>query len=102
MPSLESLKKIVNYKVLFVITAVVFVSLTAVNLIGTNALATEGISVSEAETKTLTLEKENQYISVMIEESSQLRNIEEQAEAKGFVRSKNIVFVPTPPTYAQR
>lgn len=79
-----------------------FVGLAAINLIGTNALATEGIAVSEVEAKTLKLEKENQIISVKIEESSQLKNIEILAETRGFIRSKNIVFVPTPPTFAQR
>ena len=81
---------------------VAFIGLATINLIGTNALATEGIAVSEAETKTLKLEKENQIISVKIEEASQLKNIEVLAENRGFVRSKNVVFIPTPPTFAQR
>jgi Na+-transporting NADH:ubiquinone oxidoreductase subunit NqrC len=100
--NLESLKKLINYKAAFTITAVVFVGLAALNLICTNVLATEGIAVSEAETKTIKLEKENQIISVKIEEASQLKNIEALAENRGFIRSKNIVFVPTPPTFAQR
>jgi hypothetical protein len=102
VPNLDSLKKIINYKTVFSLTTVVFVGLVIVNLIGTNSLATEGIAVNEAETKTLALEKENQMISVKIEEASQLKNIEELAAGRGFVRSKNIVFVPTPPTFAQR
>ncbi|HAS69110.1 MAG: hypothetical protein UV06_C0006G0007 [Candidatus Collierbacteria bacterium GW2011_GWA2_42_17] len=80
----------------------VFIGLAVTNLIGTNALSTEGIAVSEAETQTLKLEKENQIISVKIEEASQLKNIEVLAENRGFIRSKNIVFVPTAPTFAQR
>jgi hypothetical protein len=102
VPNLESLKKIINYKTALTITAVAFVGLAGVNLFVTNTLSTEGIAVSEAETKTLSLEKENQIISVKIEESSQLKNIEAMAESRGFIRSKNIVFVPTPPTFAQR
>jgi len=102
VPNLESLKKIVNYKTAFTITAVAFIGLAAINLIGTNALATEGVAVSETETKTLKLEKENQIISVRIEEASQLKTIETLAENRGFERSRNIVFVPTPPTFAQR
>ena len=102
MPNLGSLKKLISYKTAFTITAVAFVGFAALNLIGTNALSTEGFAVSEAETKTLKLEKENQIISVKIEESSQLKNIESLAESRGFIRSKNIVFVPTPPTFAQR
>ncbi len=81
---------------------VVFVGLAALSLVGTNALATEGVAVSQAETKTLSLEKENQEISVKIEEASQLKNIESLAESRGFIRSSNIVFVPTPPTFASR
>lgn len=102
MPNLDSQKKLFNHQTAFSITAVVFVGLVIANLIGTNTLATEGIAVNEAETKTLALEKENQIISVKIEEASQLKNIEELAIGRGFVRSKNIVFVPTPPTFAQR
>lgn len=102
MPNLGSLKKLINYKTAFTLTAVAFIGLAAINLVGTNALSTEGFAVSEAETKTLRLEKENQLISVKIEESSQLKTIEELAESRGFIRSKNIVFVPTAPTYAQR
>ena len=102
MPSLESLKKIINYKTGYIFTGIVFVGLAALNLIGTNAFATEGVAVSDAETRTLKLEKENQIISVKIEEASQLKNIEALAESRGFIRSKNIVFVPTPPTFAQR
>ena len=72
------------------------------NLVGSNALATEGIALSEVEAKILKLEKENQIISFNIEEASQLKNIEAFAKERGFERSKNIVFVPTPPTFAQR
>ena len=102
MQSLELLKKIISYKTAFIFTMVVFVGLAALSLVGTNALATEGVAVSQAETKTLSLEKENQEISVKIEEASQLKNIESLAESRGFIRSSNIVFVPTPPTFASR
>lgn len=102
MPNLGLLKKIINYKTAITITTVIFVGLAAVNLIGTNSLSTEGVAVSEVETKTLKLEKENQIISIKIEEASQLKNIEILAESRGYIRSKSIVFVPTPPTFAQR
>lgn len=102
MPNLGSLKKLINFRAAYTLTAVAFICLATINLIGTNVLATEGIAVSEAETKTLKLEKENQIISVRIEEASQLKTIEALAENRGFERSKNIVFVPTPPTFAER
>lgn len=100
--NLESLKKLINYRVTFVITVVAFISLAIINLVGTNALSTQGVAVSESETKTLKLEKENHLLSVKIEESTKLQSLEELAEFRGFIRSKNIVFVPTPPTYASR
>ena len=77
-------------------------ALAVINLVGTNALSTQGIAVSESETKTLKLEKENQLLSVKIEESTRLQSIEQLAEFRGFIRSKSIVFVPTPPTFASR
>ncbi|HOX96053.1 MAG TPA: hypothetical protein PLI45_01625 [Candidatus Woesebacteria bacterium] len=102
MPNLGSLKKLINTQTAFAFTAVIFAGVVAINLIGTNALATEGVTVGEIDTKTIKLEKENQILSVKIEEATQLKNIEALAENRGFVRSKNIVFVPTPPTFAQR
>jgi hypothetical protein len=102
VPNLGSLKKLINYKTAFVLTAVFFAGSAALNLIGTNALATKGIAVSEVETQTLKLEKENQILSVKIEEATQLKNIEALAEYRGYIRSNNIVFVPTPPTFASR
>lgn len=102
MPNLGSLKKLINYKTVFFITAVFFVGAAAANLIGTNALATEGAAVSEVEAQTLNLEKENQNLSVKIEDTTQLKNIEAMAENQGYVRTSNIVFVPTPPTFASR
>lgn len=102
MPNLESLKKLINYKNAFIITVFVFISLAAVNLVGTNALSTQGIAVSELETKTLKLEKENHLLSVKIEESTKLQSLEELAEFRGFIRSKNIVFVSSPSTFALR
>lgn len=102
MPNLDSLKKLINYKTAFFLTAVAFAGSAALNLVGTNALATEGITVSEIETRTMSLEKENQILSVKIEEATQLKNIEAMAEYRGFIRSKNMVFVPTAPTFASR
>jgi len=102
VPNLGSLKKLINYQTALSITAVCFVVMSALNLMGTNSLATEGVAVSEAETKTLQLEKENQMLSVKIEEAVQLKNIEKMAIERGFIRSNYIVFVPTPATFAQR
>jgi hypothetical protein len=102
VPNLEYLKKLINYRNAFIITFVVFIALATINLVGTNTLSTQGIAVSEAEAKTIKLEKENHLLSVKIEESTRLQSLEELAEFKGFIRPKSIVFVPTPPTFASR
>ncbi len=72
------------------------------NLVSTNLLSTQGINVSSAETKILILEKENQILSVKIEEASGLKDVEQMAQAQGFVRISNVVFAPTPDTFALR
>jgi hypothetical protein len=102
VPNLGSPKKLINYKAAFIITAIVFVSLAIINLVSTNALATQGFAVSESETRTLSLEKENRILSVKIEEATRLKNLEAYAQQSGYIRSKSIVFVPTPPTFASR
>lgn len=102
MPNLDSLKKIINYNTVLAVTAFLLVGLSIVNLISTNVLATQGFAVSESEVKILSLEKENRQLSVKIEEAAKLSGLEETAKQSGFIRSKSIVFVPTPPTFASR
>lgn len=102
MPNLELLKKSINLKSSLIFTGACFLGLATLNLVSTNTLCTEGITVSEAETKTLKLEKENHTLTIKIEEATQLKNIESMAMERGFVRSKNIVFVQDAPTFAQR
>lgn len=81
---------------------VILATLAAINLVGTNMLSTQGYAVSELETKTLSLEKENQKLSVKIEEATTLAALQELALQSGFTRSKNIVFVPATSTFASR
>jgi len=102
VPNLDSLKKLLNYQTVFTVTAFLLLSLTVVNLVSTNMLATQGFAVSESETNTLKLEKENHRLSVKIEEAARLRGLEETATQNGFVRVKSIVFVQAPPTFASR
>lgn len=84
------------------VTVFMLVGLAVINLVSTNILATQGFAVSESETKTLLLEKENHRLSVKIEEAARLGGLEEMAIQNGFIRSKSIVFAPTPPTFASR
>jgi len=102
VPKLDLLKKIFNYKSVFTITALTFVVLSGYNLIGTNVLSTKGFALSEIENKTLKLEKENHQLSVKIEESAKIKNLEEEAKQRGFVTNKNIVFLESVPTFASR
>ncbi len=83
-------------------TVFLLVGLAIINLVSTNILATQGFAVSESETRTLKLEKENHQLSVKIEEAARLGSLEAMAVQSGFVRSKSIVFAPTPPTFASR
>lgn len=100
--NLDSLKKIFRYKNIFTATVAIFVIFATINLIGTNILSTQGSIVSESETQTLKLEKENRQLSVKIEESVKLAGLEDLATQKGYVRSHSIVFVPTASTFASR
>ncbi len=102
MPNLESLEKIIVNKITLGVSLVVLFLLAAANLIGTNALATRGFDVSAVETKTLALEKENHDLQVKIEESTQLKSFEQSAVSSGFIRTHDIVFMPTPPATAMR
>lgn len=102
MPNCDSRKKIINYKTAFIFTGVILVGLTVINLVGTNVLSTQGFALSEVETKTMLLEKENQILSVKIEEATTLRGLQKLAEDRGFIRSKSIVFVPATSTFASR
>lgn len=73
-----------------------------INLVSTNILSTQGVQVSTAELEILKLEKENHFLSVKIEESSKLNDLEKQARENGFIRTNNLVFAPTPATVALR
>mgnify|MGYP001574720034 CR=1 FL=1 len=102
MPNYDSPKKIFSYRTALIFPGIVLFVVAAINLIGTNILSTQGFAVSESETKTLRLEKENQKLSVKIEEATTLASLNKLAEEGGFIRSKSIVFVPTTSTFASR
>lgn len=102
MPNLDSLEKSPKYPTVFKVTVLLLLSLTVINLVGTNMLATQGFAVSESETNTLRLEKENRQLSVKIEEAARLRGLEAMATQNGYIRAQSVVFAPTPPTFASR
>jgi len=102
VPNYDSQKKLFSYKNAFIFTGVVLIGLAIFNLVGTNVLSTQGFAVSEVETKTMSLEKENHQLSVKIEEATTLGSLQKFAEDRGFIRSKSIVFVPATSTFASR
>ena len=102
MPNYASLKNIFNIKTLTSLSLVCLAFAIVTNLVSTNILSTQGISVNLAESETLKLEKENQILAVKIEEESKLQQIEKLAQLQGYKRVDNIVFAPTSSTVALR
>lgn len=81
---------------------VILIATATANLVTTNMLSTRGMEVNQTEIKVLSIEKENQSLQVKIEEESKLGDLEKIASERGYVRTSNIVFVPTPATVALR
>ena len=102
MPNLDSLEKLFNHRLTYGISLAVLGVFVALNLIGTNALATQGFAVNDLEMKTLELEDENKQLKVKIEEVANLKDMSQLAQKKGFFKARDIVFMPTPPTTALR
>jgi len=96
------LEKLLDNKLTYGISLSVLGILVALNLIGTNTLATQGFAVNDLELKTISLEEDNRIIRVKIEEQANLRVMSSLAEDRGFIDARNIVFMPTPPTTALR
>ena len=102
MPNLDLLEKILNHNLTYGISLCLLGTLVVMNLLGTNTLATQGFAVNELEIKTMALESENKQLKVKIEEVSNLQKMSALAKNTGFVRARDIVFMPTPPTTALR
>jgi len=96
------LGKLLDNKLTYGISLSVLGVLVALNLIGTNTLATQGFAVNDLESKTISLEEDNRIIRVKIEERANLRVMSKLAEERGYVDARSIVFMPTPPTTALR
>lgn len=102
MQNLDSLENIINNKLTVGITILALVGVALTNLVGTNMLATRGFDLTNIETKTLSLEKENRQIQVSIDENSQFSKLENSAISSGYHQLNDIVFMPTPATTAMR
>lgn len=102
MPNLDSLEKIINSRLTYLVSLSTLGVLIALNLIGTNALATQGFAVNDIEMKTLAVESENKELKIKIEELANLKQMSSIAQERGFYRARDIVFMPTPPATALR
>lgn len=70
------------------------VAITAIiNLVGTNALATQGVVLDGTLTKTAEIKKENKFLRLEIAKASTLSHIENKAVELGFKRVKSNVII---------
>ncbi|MEK7064402.1 MAG: hypothetical protein AAB973_02215 [Patescibacteria group bacterium] len=93
MPNSVWLKKfsLVNNLVGLVFGLVAVLALA--NLIGTNALATQGVVLDYVLSETGKLNKENQILTVEIGKKANLSNIQSAASDLGFVRVKTNLII---------
>lgn len=71
-----------------------------VNLIGTNALATQGIVLDKLTSETQKIAKQNQNLRLEISQSGNLSYIESQAVKRGFKRIKTNLIISSPDAVA--
>lgn len=88
MQNLESVKKTSRFVRLIAFTYMTAFVLALANLVGTNALATEGAVLDSLSTKTYEITKQNKDLEVAINRGSNLSYIEDTAKQMGFVRIK--------------
>jgi len=93
VPNYESAKKINKFNKLLTSVAVIVFILCLANLIGTNALATEGVVLDDLANKSLSLDRENRQLELAISNVSNLSYIEEVASQKGFVRTNRPLII---------
>ncbi len=78
---------------LLAVTYVTLAALGLINLIGTNALATQGIVLDKILTQTQAVTKESQDLTIQIGKYTNLSYIESTAKALGFSRVKNSYII---------
>jgi len=96
------LQKLSNPKPILGLSLLFLGVLITLNLIGTNALATQGFAVSDLEMKIIALEKENKSLKTRIEEKTNFNIHQQIASEKGYFSARDIVFMPTSPATALR
>ena len=95
MQNLESVKKSSRFNKITATTYLLAFILALANLIGTNALATEGVVLDGLSAKTYELSKQNKDLQVAINQVSNLSYIEDAAILMGFVRIKQPLTIHT-------
>lgn len=93
MQNYESVKKTNKFNKLLSAIFVVVFFLCLANLIGTNALATEGVVLDDLANKALVMDKENRELELAISRVSNLSYVEEVASQKGFVRTNKPLII---------
>jgi len=78
------------------VTYILVAILSLFNLVGTNALATQGVVLNDTVKKTQDLIKANQQLLYEINQLSNLETIHQQAENQGFYNLKSVVLLPAP------
>lgn len=94
VPNLGSPKKFSHFNgFLWVIYSIVAL-LAIVNLVGTNALATQGVVLDNISRQTDKISRDNQTLSVEIGKKTNLSYIESIATKLGFKRVKSNLIIP--------
>lgn len=100
MPNSDSSKKsnLLN-QALVVVYSLIFI-LAVLNLVGTNALATQGVVLDGIVSQTNDLKKADQLLRVEINKVDNLSYIENAAEQQGFRRINKSLVLSTPDAVA--
>lgn len=91
-----------NSGLISLVSIIILLAFSALNLIGSNFLATEGAAVSATESQIIALDKENHDLQVKIEDKLRLTALAESASTLGFEDTKSIVYVSRPGAVALR
>ena len=100
VPSSVSSRKSKLLHKLTVATYIFVVIAAIINMVGTNALATQGVVLDSVLTKTQKLLQQNRQASLEISMSTNLRYIEEKAENLGFKKIKSPLTISQPEAVA--
>lgn len=93
MQNYESVKKTNKFNQVLSAVFVVVFFLCIANLVGTNALATEGVVLDDLANKAMIIDRDNRELELAISQVSNLSYVEEVASQKGFVRTNKPLII---------